>query len=241
MIVIPAIDIKEGNCVRLMKGDFSKQTVYSDNPLEVAAMWFKSGAGCIHLVDLDGALEGKSVNSDIFLEISNTFKDKTIQVGGGIRNLEIAKQYLEGGIDRIIIGTRAIEDPDFIKILCDLYPDRILLGVDSEKGYIKTKGWRQETSIRTIDLIRRYNQYPLAGFIFTDISKDGMMSGPNLKATLDIACNTKLPVIASGGVASLEHIKELSETESIHGVITGKALYEKTFSLEEAIEVGRRK
>ena len=239
MIVIPAIDIKGGNCVRLLKGDFSKETVYSNNPLEVASMWFEGGAECIHLVDLDGALEGKSINSDIFLEISSAFKDRTIQVGGGIRDLSIASQYLESGIDRIIIGTRAIEDPGFIVNLCDLYPNRIILGVDSEEGFIKTKGWQQETSIRTLDLIRRFNKFPLAGFIFTDISKDGMMEGPNLKATMEVASNTQLPVIASGGIASLEHINELSETRSIYGAITGKALYEKAFTLEEAIEAAR--
>jgi len=239
MIVIPAIDIKENNCVRLVKGDFSKQTVYSDNPLDVAAMWFEAGADCIHLVDLDGALEGKSVNSDIFLEISNSFGDKTIQVGGGIRDIEIARYYLDNGIDRIIIGTGAIETPHFITNLCNLYPNRIFLGVDSEQGIIKTNGWKKKTSIRTLDLIRRYNQFPLAGFIFTDISKDGMMTGPNLKATIEVASNTQLPVIASGGVASLENIKELAETELIYGAITGKALYENAFSLKEAIKVGR--
>ena len=239
MIVIPAIDIKGGNCVRLLKGDFSKETVYSNNPLEVASMWFEGGADCIHLVDLDGALEGKSINSDIFLEISSAFKDRTIQVGGGIRDLGIASQYLESGIDRIIIGTRAIEDPAFIVNLCDLYPNRIILGVDSEEGFIKTKGWQQETSIRTLDLIRRFNKFPLAGFIFTDISKDGMMEGPNLKATMEVASNAQLPVIASGGIASLEHINELSEAGSIYGAITGKALYEKAFTLEEAIEAAR--
>ena len=239
MIIIPAIDIKGGNCVRLLKGDFSKETVYSNNPLEVASMWFEGGAECIHLVDLDGALEGKSINSDIFLEISSAFQDRTIQVGGGIRDLDIASQYLENGIDRIIIGTRAIEDPSFIVNLCDLYPNRIILGVDSEEGFIKTKGWQQETSIRTLDLIRRFNKFPLAGFIFTDISKDGMMEGPNLKATLEVASNTQLPVIASGGIASLEHINELSETRSIYGAITGKALYEEAFTLEEAIEAAR--
>jgi phosphoribosylformimino-5-aminoimidazole carboxamide ribotide isomerase len=236
MIVIPAIDIKGSNCVRLIKGDFSKETVYSKSPLEVASRWFEEGAECIHLVDLDGALKGKSINSDIFFEISNAFKDKLIQVGGGIRDLGIASQYLDNGIDRIIIGTRAIEDPSFITSLCNLYPDRIILGVDSDEGFVKTKGWQKKTSIRTLDLIRRYNQYPLAGFIFTDISKDGMMAGPNLKATLEVASNTQLPVIASGGVASLDHIKELSESGSIYGTITGKALYEKAFTLEEAIE-----
>ena len=241
MKIIPAIDIKGSNCVRLVKGDFNRETIYSTNPLKVAESWFEQGAECIHLVDLDGALNGKSINSEIFLELASTFPDKTIQVGGGIRDLEIAKLYLDNGIDKIIIGTRAIEDPSFINILCDLYPHRILLGVDSEDGLIKTKGWNYKTSIRTLDLIRRYNQYPLAGFIFTDISKDGMMSGPNLEATLDIASNTHLPVIASGGIAKLEHIKELTETQLIYGAITGKALYEKAFTLEEAIEVGRRK
>ncbi|MBI66135.1 MAG: 1-(5-phosphoribosyl)-5-[(5-phosphoribosylamino)methylideneamino]imidazole-4-carboxamide isomerase [Candidatus Marinimicrobia bacterium] len=240
MIVIPAIDIKGGNCVRLIKGDFSKQTIYSDNPLEVADMWFREGAECIHLVDLDGALEGNSINSDIFIKISKTYSGKTIQVGGGIRDLEIARQYLDNGIDRIIIGTRAVEDPGFISNLCDLYPNKIFLGVDSEEGFVKTKGWKQGTSIRTLDLIRRYNQFPLGGFIFTDISKDGMMTGPNFKATLEIASNTQLPVIASGGIASLGHIEELSKTGVIYGAITGKALYEKAFTLEEAIEAGKK-
>ena len=127
MIVIPAIDIRGGNCVRLIKGDFNRQTIYSDNPLEIASMWFKAGAEYIHLVDLDGALEGKSVNSDILIQISNTFKNKKIQVGGGIRDLEIARHYLDSGIDKIIVGTRAIEDPYFISNLCDFYPNRILL------------------------------------------------------------------------------------------------------------------
>mgnify|MGYP001243564369 CR=1 FL=1 len=239
MKIIPAIDIKGSNCVRLVKGDFNRETIYSTNPLKVAESWFEQGAECIHLVDLDGALNGKSINSEIFLELASTFPDKTIQVGGGIRDLEVARKYLNNGIDRIIIGTNAIEDPDFITHLCDLYPYQIVLGVDSEEGFIKTKGWKQETSIRTLDLIRRYNQYPLAGFIFTDISKDGAMEGPNLKATLEVVSNTQLPVIASGGVASLEDIKKLYDTGSIYGVITGKALYEKAFTLEEAIETTR--
>tara|TARA_B100002052_G_C15857411_1_gene588276 strand:- start:164 stop:883 length:720 start_codon:yes stop_codon:yes gene_type:complete len=236
MNIIPAIDVSNKKCVRLKKGNFNEETIYSDDPVSIANLWFESGAEYLHLVDLDGALKGKSVNQDIFIEIAESFSDKHIQVGGGIRNLDIAQNYLDKGISRVIIGTKAIEDSGFIRDLCDSYPNRIILGVDSENGYIKTQGWKKETSVKTLDLVRRYTNYPLAAIIFTDISRDGMMRGPNIDATLGIARNTKIPVIASGGISNIDEIKDLSESGLIYGAIIGKALYEKNFTLEEAIK-----
>jgi len=237
MKVIPAIDIKNGKCVRLEEGDMNKETIYSKDVLEISKKWIDQGAEILHIVDLDGAVTGKSINSDLILKITKTFGNKVIQVGGGIRELTTASKYLDNGVDRIIIGTQAVENVSFIRQLCDSYPNRIILGVDAKEGLIRTKGWKEKTEIKALDLVRRYNNFPLSAIIYTDISRDGMMSGVNLEFTFEIARNTNVPVIASGGISNLEQLIQLTSSGLIYGAIVGRAIYEGAFDLQEAIKV----
>ena len=237
MKVIPAIDIKGGKCVRLEQGDMSRETIYSDDVLGVSRQWFDQGAEILHIVNLDGAVEGRSINSDLIQEIAKVFDNKEIQVGGGIRELRTASEYLDNGVDRVIIGTQAVENINFLKQLCDSYPNRVILGIDAKEGFIRTRGWKKETKIWAIDLIRRYSNFPFAAIIYTDISRDGMMSGVNLESTLEIARNTNIPVIASGGISDLDQLNKLSSSGLVYGVISGRAIYEGAFSLEDAINI----
>ena len=245
MLVIPAIDIKEGKCVRLKEGDMKRDTIFSNNPDEVSSRWFSEGADLLHIVDLDGAIKGKPVNLKIISKIVSQHNSKSIQVGGGIREYENAKAYLESGVERVILGTKAAEDSQLISNLCCDFPNRVVLAIDALNGYVKTKGWTSETKIRPKDLLRRYSHFPLAGVIYTDISRDGMMNGANINATFDLSSNTKHPIIASGGISSLDEIKELlsppNDLSSIAGVICGRSLYEGVFSLREAIELVEKK
>lgn len=237
MKVIPAIDIKGGKCVRLEEGDMNRETIYSDDVLGVSRQWFNQGAEILHIVDLDGAVKGRSINSELILEIAKTFDNKVIQVGGGVRELRTASEYLNNGVDTVIIGTQAVENIKFLKQLCNSYPNRVVLGVDAKEGLIRTRGWKEETKIRAIDLVRSYNSFPLAAIIYTDISRDGMMSGVNLESTLEMARNTKIPVIASGGISDLDQLNKLSSSGLVYGAILGRAIYEGVFSLEEAIKI----
>ena len=236
MIVIPAIDLKEGKCVRLREGKMDEETIFSEDPLSTAGSWFSQGAELLHIVDLDGAVQGKPINHQIIFEIASQFSDKQIQIGGGIRNFESASQYLEKGIERIIMGTSAVEHPEMLKDFCNRYPHRLVLGIDALDGLVKTQGWLKESSITPVQLVQKFEGDPIAAIIFTDISKDGMMMGPNITATLELAEQTNIPVIASGGVSSLEHISQLAHHKIIEGVICGRALYENSFSYSEALE-----
>ena len=239
MNIIPAIDLKEGKCVRLKEGKMDQETVFSEEPVSMAKFWFSQGAEILHIVDLDGAVHGKPLNEDIILSICKEFPYKRIQVGGGIRTFETAKGYLENGIDRVIMGTSAVEDPEMLKSFCRAYPNRVVLGIDALDGYVKTQGWLKGSDLTPIQLVKSFEDLPLASIIFTDISKDGMMAGPNIEATSDLARSTKIPVIASGGVSSLLHIKRLAEQEVISGAICGRALYEKVFTYAEAQKTAR--
>ena len=236
MIVIPAIDLKEGKCVRLREGKMDEETIFSEDPLLTAGSWFSQGAELLHIVDLDGAVQGKPINHQIIFEIASQFSDKRIQIGGGIRNFESASQYLEKGIERVIMGTSAVEHPEMLKDFCNRYPHRLVLGIDALDGLVKTQGWLKESSITPVQLVQKFERDPIAAIIFTDISKDGMMMGPNITATLELAEQTNIPVIASGGVSSLEHINQLAHQKIIEGVICGRALYENSFSYSEALE-----
>lgn len=236
MIVIPAIDLKEGKCVRLREGKMDEETIFSEDPLSTAGSWFSQGAELLHIVDLDGAVHGKPINHQIIFEIASQFPDKRIQIGGGIRNFESASQYLEKGIERVIMGTSAVEHPEMLKDFCNRYPHRLVLGIDALDGLVKTQGWLKESSITPVQLVQKFEGDPIAAIIFTDISKDGMMMGPNITATLELAEQTNIPVIASGGVSSLEHISQLAHHKIIEGVICGRALYENSFSYSEALE-----
>ena len=237
MLVIPAIDLKEGKCVRLREGKMDEETIFSDDPLSTAASWFSQGAELLHIVDLDGAVSGKPMNQEIIFDIASQFPEKRIQIGGGIRNFQSATQYLEQGIERVIMGTAAVEDPEMLREFCNSYPNRLVLGIDALHGQVKTQGWLKGSSTTPLELVKDFDGEPIAAVIFTDISKDGMMSGPNVNATLELAKQTDIPVIASGGVSSLEHLKQLSNDNILFGAICGRALYESAFTYSEALEV----
>ena len=237
MIVIPAIDLKNGKCVRLREGKMDEETIFSEDPISTAGSWFSQGAEILHIVDLDGAVNGKPMNQEIIFSIIAEFPEKRIQIGGGIRSFESASEYLNEGIERVIMGTSAVEEPDMLKDFCSKFPNRLVLGIDSLDGVVKTQGWLKGSGISPSELIKKFEDDPIAAIIFTDISKDGMMIGPNIEATSDLANQTKIPVIASGGVSSLDHITQLEDKKNISGVICGRALYEKAFTYADVLEV----
>ncbi|VAV84446.1 Phosphoribosylformimino-5-aminoimidazole carboxamide ribotide isomerase [hydrothermal vent metagenome] len=235
MIIIPAIDIKDGRCVRLKQGRMEDETVYSEAPLEVAKQWQDAGAEIIHLVDLDAAIEGRLVNFDTIKEIAESVT-VPVQIGGGIRDTKSAEAYLAiKNIARVIIGTAAHSNPEFVAELSAKYPGRIAVGVDAKDGFVAIKGWVEVTDTDAIELAKRLEKAGAAAVIYTDISKDGMLEGPNFKATKRLADSVGMPVIASGGVSKLEDIIELKDTGAT-SVIVGKALYCGNIDLKEAIE-----
>ena len=237
MIVIPAIDLKNGKCVRLREGKMEEETIFSEDPISTAGSWFSQGAEILHIVDLDGAVEGKPMNQEIIFSIVAEFPEKRIQIGGGIRSFESASEYLDEGIERVIMGTSAVEEPDMLKDFCTKFPNRLVLGIDALDGVVKTQGWLKGSGISPSELVKKFEDDPIAAIIFTDISKDGMMKGPNIEATSDLANQTKIPVIASGGVSTLDHIIQLAYHKNISGVICGRALYEKAFTYANVLEV----
>lgn len=239
MIVIPAIDLKNGKCVRLLQGKKDKVTIYSDNPSKTALKWESYGAKLLHIVDLDGAFTGIQKNLDAIIAIRRSVRIP-IQVGGGIRRIGNVINLLSAGIERIILGTAAIEDTEFLTECCRKYPGRILVGIDAKDGMVAIKGWEEVTSVRAKDLARRLELLGVTGIIYTDINRDGMLIGPNIEATREMVQSIAIPVIASGGVASIEDIKKLLEIKNLWGVITGKALYSNTLSLKEAIQLTER-
>ena len=237
MIVIPAIDLKNGKCVRLREGKMDEETVFSEDPISTAGSWFSQGAEILHIVDLDGAVNGQPMNQEVIFSIIAEFPEKRIQIGGGIRSFESASEYLNEGIERVIMGTSAVEEPDMLKDFCSKFPNRLVLGIDALDGVVKTQGWLKGSGISPSELVKKFEDDPIAAIIFTDISKDGMMIGPNIEATSDLANQTKIPVIASGGVSSLDHIIQLEDKKNISGVICGRALYEKAFTYEDVLKV----
>ena len=243
MIIIPAIDIKDGRCVRLKRGKMKSATIFSDEPILMAKKWFSQGAKCLHVIDLDGAKTGSPVNEKTILQISKIFFDKQIQVGGGIRQEESAGLYLKAGISKVIVGTKAVTHPELVKSLSYSYPGRIILAIDFYKGKIKTEGWLKDSHISPEVLLRNFLECPLSAIILTDISRDGMLEGPNIKKSLAIASESPFPVMISGGIANLDQIAEIIEVNTknsnidILGVICGRSLYEKNFTLEEAIKI----
>jgi len=238
MIVIPAIDIKDGRCVRLLQGKKESVTVYSDDPVSMAKHWVNLGAELLHIVDLDGAFTGEQKNLDVITAIRKVI-DISIQVGGGIRDIERMEVLINLGIDRAIIGTSAANEPDMVKKACEKFPGRILVGVDAKEGKIAIRGWEEITEWEAIEFAKKMQAQGAAGIIYTDISRDGMLSGPNLNAMAKMVTELKIPVIASGGVSSIDDIKNLMKIKSLWGVITGKALYSGALDLKEAIEVAK--
>jgi len=237
MLIIPAIDLKDGHCVRLQQGEMKSATVFSQNPDAMAEHWLGQGARRLHLVDLNGAFVGKPVNEPAIRDIVDAIDGKIpIQLGGGIRDLETIERYLEDGISYIIIGTAAVKAPGFLHEACDAFPGQIMVGLDAKDGKIAVDGWSKVTGHDVIDLAKKFEGYGVEAIIYTDISRDGMLNGINIKATVELARELTIPVIASGGVTNLEDVRTLCgvETEGIMGVITGRAIYEGTLDFRKA-------
>ncbi|MDS4021988.1 MAG: 1-(5-phosphoribosyl)-5-[(5-phosphoribosylamino)methylideneamino]imidazole-4-carboxamide isomerase [Candidatus Competibacter sp.] len=236
MLLIPAIDLKDGKCVRLRQGRMEDSTVFSDDPVAMAERWVKAGARRLHLVDLNGAFAGQPVNAQVIRRIAQTFPDLPIQVGGGIRDEQTVDAYLDAGVQFVIIGTKAVQDPHFISDLCLEYPGHVIVGLDAKNGRVATNGWSKLSKHDVIDLARMFERYGVEAIVYTDISRDGMMQGVNVEATVRLAQAVGIPVIASGGVSTLDDVRALRavEQEGIMGAIIGRALYDGAIDLAEA-------
>ena len=239
MIVIPAIDLKDGKCVRLLQGKKDEVTVYSDNPGEMAKQWVDMGARLLHVVDLDGAFSGEQKNFEKIREIRKAIQIP-MQLGGGIRDIKTIAQLADIGVDRMILGTSAAKDPDMVARACEKFKDRVLVGIDAKDGKVAVKGWVEVTELDAIKFAKDMESAGAAGIIYTDISRDGMMTGPNIDAMAKMVKSVKIPVIASGGVSKLEDVKNLMQIKDLWGVITGKALYSGAMDLKSAIELTMR-
>ena len=236
MLIIPAIDIKNGKCVRLSQGQMDQETIYSENPLDIANKWVEEGAERIHIVDLDGAIEGKPVNVDIIHSIVKAYPNIPLQVGGGIRDEDTIQTYLDVGASYVIIGTRAVTTPHFVSDVCLEFPGHIIVGLDAKNGKLATDGWSKLSNHDANDMAQRFEEDGVAAIIFTDINRDGMLNSLNIEATVNLCSKISIPVIASGGVTNLKDIRSLCEIteEGIFGVITGRAIYEGTLDFAEA-------
>ena len=234
MKIFPAIDIKEKKCVRLVKGDFNRKTDYNISPVEQAKKYKDSGFKNLHIVDLDGALTGETVNLDIIQEIVTKF-DLKIEIGGGVRSFESIKKYLDTGAEKVILGSAAIKDKNFLKDACKKFPNKIALGLDAKDGYLSVSGWKENSNQLTLDYLKEVNDYGASRLIYTDINRDGMKQSPNFEETAKIADNSSCPVIISGGVSSIDDIKKAKElnNKNIEGIIVGKAIYDGDIKLEE--------
>ncbi len=237
MLVLPAIDLKDGNCVRLYKGEYSTAHKVAENAVETAKSFEEAGASFMHMVDLDGAKDGLRVNSDVILDVRKNCNLK-IEVGGGIRNMESVEFYLENGIDRVILGSAAIKDPDFVKEAVRKYPLNIAVSIDAKNGFVSAEGWTDTSEINYIELAKQMEDIGVHYIIFTDISKDGMLSGPNLTMLDELKASVKCNIIASGGVANLKDIINLTDLD-IYGAICGQAIYSGSLDLAQAIDVAK--
>lgn len=234
MILFPAIDIRNGNCVRLIQGDYNQETIYGDSPVDMAAQWHEKGAKFIHIVDLDAAKSGLSQNSKVIKEIAKSCP-APIQVGGGIRTMEVIRDYLDNGVNRVIVGTAAINNPDFLKEAVTAYGERIVVSIDARNGYVATDGWTDTSEIKAIDLLHSLVEIGVKTIVYTDIAKDGMLQGPNFEELQTMHEASDIDVIASGGVSTVKDVKKLKET-NMYGAIVGKALYDGTVTLEALLE-----
>ena len=238
MLLIPAIDLKDGKCVRLRQGDMADETVFADDPLEVARRWVDAGATRLHLVDLNGAFAGKPVNADVIRRIAGQHPDVEVQVGGGIRDEDTVQRYLDDGVRFVIIGTKAVSAPHFVNDLCLEFPGHIIVGLDARDGKVAIDGWSKLSNHDVVDLAQRFERDGVEAIIYTDISRDGMMQGVNIDATVRLARQISIPVIASGGISSMDDIRALKKVadEGITGAIVGRALYEGAVDLGEALK-----
>lgn len=236
MLLIPAIDLKDGKCVRLKQGDMNQATVFSNDPVAMAGKWVDAGARRLHIVDLNGAFKGEPVNAEVIHSIAEAYPDLPIQVGGGIRDEDTIQTYLEAGVQYVIIGTQAINAPHFISDICAEFPSHIIVGLDARDGKVAIDGWSKLSHHDVIDMAQRFEQDGVEAIIFTDISRDGMMQGVNVESTVELARAISIPVIASGGITNIEDVRALCKVadEGIQGAITGRAIYEGTLDLAAA-------
>jgi phosphoribosylformimino-5-aminoimidazole carboxamide ribotide isomerase len=237
MLIIPAVDIKDGKCVRLRQGRAEEETVYSTDPAAMACRWQAEGAQYLHVVDLDGAFEGRRVNADLIRAILRRVHIP-VEVGGGIRTYKDVEEYLEAGADRVIIGTRAVESPFWLRVLCDKFPNRVAVGVDAREGRVAVKGWKLVTEMAASELVENLEGYGLAALIYTDVAKDGMLVGPNFEAIAALHKQTKIPLVASGGISRVAHVKRLAQM-GVYAAIIGRALYTGDISLPAAVVAGK--
>ena len=236
MQIIPAIDLKDGQCVRLRKGVMSDSTVFSDDPVAVARQWVEQGARRLHLVDLNGAFAGEPVNGEVVEAIAREWPRLPVQIGGGIRSLETIEHYLRAGVSYVIIGTRAIREPAFVREACKAFPGSVIVGLDAKQGKVAVDGWAEVTELLATDLARQFESDGVSAIVYTDIDRDGMMQGVNVQATVAMAQASSIPVIASGGITDMTDIKALKAEahKGICGAITGRAIYEGTLNMAEA-------
>jgi phosphoribosylformimino-5-aminoimidazole carboxamide ribotide isomerase len=233
MKIFPAIDIKDKKCVRLVKGDFDNKTEYATSPIEQAGKYKEYGFKNLHIVDLDGALTGETINLDIIQEIVDKF-DLKIEVGGGIRTIDSIQKYTDMGVEKVILGSAAIKDKNFLKEACQKFPDKIALGLDAKDGYLSISGWKENSNQLTLEFLKEVNDYGASRLIYTDINRDGTKQSPNFEETVKVADNSNCPVIISGGVSSIEDIKKAKIlNKNIEGIIVGKAIYDGDIKLEE--------
>ena len=237
MIILPAIDIKEGKCVRLIKGDFNQMTSYENSPFDQAKIYSQSGFKNIHIVDLDGAVKGKLLNSSVVKKILKNFKLK-IQVGGGVRTIEDINFWVKSGVDKVIIGTAGVENKNLIKTACEKFKDKIAISLDVKEGFIFLSGWKKKTNILATDFIKEIENFGVSRIIYTDINKDGTKKGPNIKDTIELSNRVKIPFIISGGVSSIEDIKKIKSlnNSNIEGVIVGKSIYDGDIKINELVK-----
>ncbi|KAA1190392.1 1-(5-phosphoribosyl)-5-[(5-phosphoribosylamino)methylideneamino]imidazole-4-carboxamide isomerase [Pseudohalioglobus sediminis] len=236
MLIIPAIDLKDGECVRLRQGLMDDSTVFSDDPVAVASRWVEAGCRRLHLVDLNGAFAGEPVNGGVVTAIAAAYPELPIQIGGGIRSLETIEHYVRAGVGFVIIGTKAVKEPEFVAEACRAFPGKVIVGLDAKDGLVATDGWAEVSTLQATDLAKRFESDGVAAIVYTDIARDGMMQGVNVAATVAMARASSIPVIASGGITDIEDIRALNAVahEGICGAITGRAIYEGTLDVAEA-------
>jgi phosphoribosylformimino-5-aminoimidazole carboxamide ribotide isomerase len=239
LLVIPAIDLKDGACVRLRQGLMEESTVFSDDPVAMAGRWLEAGARRLHLVDLNGAFAGEPVNGEVVMSIAAAYPQLPIQIGGGIRSLETIEHYVRAGVSYVILGTQAVKRPQFVAEACAAFPGRVIVGLDAREGLVATDGWAEVSELKAADLARRFEGDGVSAIVYTDIARDGMMQGVNVEATVAMAEASSIPVIASGGITNLEDIRALSAQthRGICGAIIGRAIYEGTLDMAEAQRV----